>query len=153
MDTTPEISLESKKTIFERVKKLNFPIGKYVVVGGVMEAHGIRKAVDVDFIVTKELFDDLLKQGWVPKPCRPGDIGKEGEKRKLRKDDISIISEYSWLDKYFAKTEDLIANADIIDGIPFISLSELLKWKKACGREKDLIDIELIENYLKKKGN
>src|SRR3989344_669354 len=154
MDMSPEISLESNRgTIFERVKRLNFPIGKYVVAGGAMEAHGIRKAKDVDLIVTKELFDDLLKQGWAPKPCRPNDIGKDGTKRKLRKDDVSIISEYSWLDKYFAKTEDLIASADIIQGIPFVSLDELLKWKKASRREKDLEDIELIEDYLKKDGN
>ncbi len=151
---SPELSLESiNMTIFERVKKLNFPIGEYIVVGGAMEARGIRKAGDVDFIVTQKLFDSLLKQGWALKPCRPGDIGKEGTKRKLTKGDITIISEYSWLDKYFAKTEDLIASADIIDGIPFVSLDELLKWKKASGREKDVKDIELIEGYLKKRGN
>ena len=152
MDNPPEVPIESnKETIFERVKKLNFPIGKYVVVGGAMEAHGIRKAVDVDFVVTQDLFDDLQKQGWGIKPCLPGDIGKDGTKRKLRKDGVTIISEFSWLDKYFAKTEDLIAGADIIDGIPFVSLDELLKWKKASRREKDLRDTELIETYLKKK--
>lgn len=135
-------------TIFERVKKLNFPLGKYVVVGGAMEAHGIRDAVDVDVIVTEDLFDDLVRQGWPPKLCRPGDVGKNGNKRKLRKDDVSIISEYSWSDKFFTNTEDLIASADMIENIPFVKLDVLLKWKKACAREKDFNDVILIEDFL-----
>lgn len=137
-------------TIFERVKKLNFPIGQYIVVGGAMEAYGIRKVNDVDIIATEELFEDLIKQGWQPKACRPGDVGRDGKKRKLRKDDVSIISEYSWLDAYFAKTEDLIANSDMIEGIPFVKLEELLKWKEVCRREKDIADIKLIQDYFLK---
>ncbi|MEX0651862.1 MAG: hypothetical protein WD509_00220 [Candidatus Paceibacterota bacterium] len=43
--------------IFERVKRLNFPFGEYVVVGGgVMEAYGLRNAGDLDIVVGSALF-------------------------------------------------------------------------------------------------
>jgi hypothetical protein len=42
----------------------------------------------------------------------------------------------------------LIRNAEIIDGVPFIKLDELIKFKKALGRDKDKKDVELIEQYL-----
>jgi len=38
--------------------------------------------------------------------------------------------------------------AVIIVGLPFLTLKELLAYKKAFGREKDLKDIKLINNYL-----
>jgi len=43
--------------IFERVKKLNLPLGEYVVIGGgILEALGIRNTNDVDIIVVPKLF-------------------------------------------------------------------------------------------------
>jgi len=46
----------------------------------------------------------------------------------------------------------LIAEAEIIDDLPFVKLEDVLKWKKLCNRgEKDKRDIELIENYLSQK--
>lgn len=46
---------EGKKfNIFEKVKELNLPSGKYVVVGsGILDAMGIRPASDVDIAATK----------------------------------------------------------------------------------------------------
>lgn len=41
--------------IFENVKKFNFPIGEYVVVGsGLLAALGLREASDVDVAVTQK---------------------------------------------------------------------------------------------------
>ena len=49
--------------------------------------------------------------------------------------------------------EEVVASATIIDGVPFINLTELLKFKRALGRAKDLPDI-LIEEYLaRRSGN
>lgn len=47
--------------------------------------------------------------------------------------------------------EDLIKNADIIDGLAFVKLEEVLRWKKMRGKEKDKKDVEIIEGYLKAK--
>jgi hypothetical protein len=46
--------------------------------------------------------------------------------------------------------EKMIKEADIIDGLPFVKLEYLIEWKKFFRREKDLKDIELIEEFLKK---
>ena len=141
------------KIISERVKELNFPLGEYVVVGGAMEAHGIRDAKDLDIVVTENLFNTLVSAGWLI--CECGNCieyqANGSTKRMLKKLGVDILSEYSWKNTYRAVTKDLIANADIIDDIPYVQLEELVKWKKACAREKDLMDVELIENYLHSK--
>lgn len=147
-----EISENNKLhlSVSQRVKKHNLPMGEYVVVGGAMEAHGIRKAKDLDIVVTSKLFGELIKKGWNVCECdKCKEKLKAGIKEQIiKRDGLDILSEYSWYDKYHADTTYLIKNADIVDGVPFVQLEELVKWKKACGRPKDIHDIELIEQYL-----
>ena len=139
-------------TIFERVKKLNFPLGKYVVVGGIMEAHGIRPAHDIDIAVTPDFLEELIKRGWPICKC---DVCLPAlPKRFLKGDGVDILSELSWKDKYSSKTETLIKEADIVEGIPFAKLKELLNWKKAyCEglppENKHVKDIQTIKDHLK----
>jgi len=129
-------------TIFEEVKKLNLPVDQYAVVGsGVMSAYGIRPHHDVDLIVTKNLFGVLKNNGWQGVPNRNS---------VLKKDNYEVDADYKY-GEYQPNHEELIRNVDIIEGVPFISLSELIKFKKALGRDKDNKDIELIEQYLIKK--
>jgi hypothetical protein len=47
--------------------------------------------------------------------------------------------------------QNIIDKAEIIDGLTFVRLEEVLKWKKMMNREKDKKDIEIIENYLRGK--
>jgi len=44
----------------------------------------------------------------------------------------------------------MIKEADVIDGIRYVNLETMIKYKKKMGREKDFKDIKLIKNYLKK---
>lgn len=37
------------------------------------------------------------------------------------------------------------------EDIPFVSLEAVIQWKKRMGREKDMRDLALIDEYLKKK--
>ena len=149
MSEPHKLSAESNdRTIFERVKELGFPIGQYVVVGGALEAHGIRKANDVDIIATDGLFDELVVQGWQQYPLNPWDQGVHVKKRKVSRGDVDVMTEFSWREVAIAKTPDLIAEAAIIQGIPFIPLYLLLQWKEVSEREKDFTDAELIRNYL-----
>lgn len=143
-----ELLQPESRTIFERVSDLHFPIGQYVVVGGTMEAHGIRPARDVDIVVNTTLFDDLQEQGWPPYIIKPCCAGKEGTRRRLEKGDVQINSELSWEGVLFAETDDLIARASYINGMPFAPLNILAAWKRARGREKDLADNKLIQAYL-----
>jgi len=43
---------------------------------------------------------------------------------------------------------DLIDTAEIIEGIRFVTLENVVKWKRLMGREKDQIHIKMIEDYL-----
>lgn len=129
-------------TIFEDVKKLNLPIGQYAVVGsGVMSAHGIRQHHDVDLIVTYSLFETLKNSGWQGVPNR---------KNVLKKDNYEVDADYKY-GEYQPDHDELIRNAEIIEGVPFIRLNELIRFKNALGRDKDKKDVELIEQYLIKR--
>jgi hypothetical protein len=66
----------------------------------------------------------------------------------LYKDNIEVGDVWDY-GEYNPDPQLLINDADIIDGVPFVRLEEVLKWKKAYGREKDKMDIKLIEEYLK----
>jgi hypothetical protein len=138
--------------ISDRVRAVGLPLGKYVVVGGAMEAFGIRKANDLDIVVTEDLFAELMKNGWKLCDCEKCQAKQQrgSTNRMLKGEGVDIISEYSYEDTFFADTDWLIKNAAIIDGVPYVQLEELMKWKKAAGREKDQKDIVLIEEFLAK---
>lgn len=136
--------------LFDRIKNLEFPPGEYVVVGGAMEAHGIRKAHDIDIVVTPKLYNSLKNSGWTPCDC---DNCLNTGRILLKGDGVDILPDYSWEEKYKADTQDLIQNADIINEIPFVKLEELKKWKEAAGRDKDKKDIILIDKYLNQTSN
>ncbi|MEV4993192.1 hypothetical protein [Streptomyces niveus] len=42
---------------------------------------------------------------------------------------------------------ELIDSAELVEGIPFCSLSDVLDWKTKSNRDKDQRDIELIREY------
>lgn len=136
---------ENKKfDIFEKVKELNLPFGKYVVVGsGILDALKIRPASDIDITVTKDLHEKLKKDSTWRKEKHYGKIF-------LQKDIFTIIPQLDWED-YKTTSEEAINSAQIIEGIPFMNLEELLKFKKALNREKDMKDIKLLEEMLNKK--
>ncbi len=47
----------------KRVKKLNLPTNEYVVIGsGLLDVLGIRKAVDIDIVASRQLFKKLQKE-------------------------------------------------------------------------------------------
>jgi hypothetical protein len=128
--------------IIGKIKELNLPKDQYVVIGsGVMDILGIRRANDIDLSVTKELHQKLRETGEWEEYENYGKIF-------LKKDVFEINGELNW-DKYKTTTEEVIKTAFLIDGIPFMNIEELIKFKMASGREKDFKDIELIKEYIK----
>lgn len=131
--------------IFEEVKKLNLPPGEYVIVGsGPMAARGIRRYKDIDILVTKKFYKKLIKQGW-----KTVEINGVNGKFVVLKNGKFEADKRLCIGDYKPDIEAVIKNAEVINGIPFMRLEELIKFKTALGREKDLKDIELIEKYLK----
>lgn len=118
-----------------------------------MEVLDIRQANDIDIVVTEDLFDDLIRQGWQVCECgKCQDMRKNGYPyRILKSEGVDVFPDYSYRDQYRADTKELINTANVIDGVPYVRLEELLKWKKAAARAKDLKDVELIENFLREQ--
>lgn len=131
--------------IIREVKSLNLPEGKYVVFGsGPLQVHGIRQSSDIDILTTPELYDRLKNQGWDEgrwEPPYPGSY--------LYRGNFQIVNNWNY-GVYNPDPRQLIDTAEIIDGVPFVPLQEVLLWKRAFGREKDKEDIRLIEEYLSK---
>lgn len=128
--------------LLSQLKSLNLPLGHYVInSSGVLAAHGIREANDLDIVVTPEFFKQLKRT--YPMNTRKGfEIIEIG--------DLEILGPGSQFTSSpeIATVEEQIQAADIIDGIPYCKLELLRKFKQKMGRDKDLRDIELIDNYL-----
>ena len=127
--------------IITKVKKLDLPLGQYVVIGsGIMAQLGLRAAKDVDIAVTPDLYATLRASGQWEEAERYGKIF-------LKKDAVEINPPLDW-ESNATTAEAAIASATIIDGVPFMNLNDLVKFKRGLGRAKDLADIVMIEAYL-----
>ena len=136
--------------IIDKVRNLKLPDKQFVVMGSaVLEVKGIRKAKDIDIIVTKELFDKLKNDpNWEYK-SEIGSLGNVQVESLENHDGVSLYSHiYAGGDiDFFRNNKDKIEE---IDGIYFVSLSNLLEVKSnSWNREKDREDAELIRKYLK----
>jgi hypothetical protein len=122
--------------ITQRVKELDLPKGSFVVVGsGILNALRIRDAGDIDLVVTDEVYKRFEREGWQQ---------IEGADQILLKRDVYDVCK-SW---YGKAVDELINTAQSIDGIPYLSLEGVYAWKKSFGREKDLKDLVLIDEYI-----
>lgn len=132
----------SFKDLLRQLDTLNLPIGHYAIFGsGPMAVRGLRESHDIDLLVSKALFEEFSqKPGWTAKTA-------DCKAEKIVNGDIEMINEWkpgNW------DTETLIREAELIDGVPYVRLEEVMKWKAIYGRQKDLDDIALLEEYLKK---
>ena len=130
--------------IAKRTRVLGLNAGEYALFGSVpLAAHGIRESQDIDMLVTHEAYQRLKDQGWEVEVFPNG-------REMLRKDCFEAGEDWNY-GTYNPDPAKLIKEADIIEGIPVVRLEEALAWKKALRREKDLKDVELIEEFMKHK--
>lgn len=119
----------------EQIASLGLPGGSYIVVGsGILGALHIRESNDIDLVVDKEVYDTFESLGW--------NTGLWGEHVVYQRDFFDIG--YDW---YGENAQDLLKRAQVVDGVPYLSLDEVYEWKKAKGREKDVRDLVLIDAY------
>jgi hypothetical protein len=133
--------MDRNKELFQRVKELNLPIGEYAIFGsGPMGIRNLREMHDIDLIVSDRIFDEYSKkQEWKIKEIY-------GYRDWLKNDSLEIEMGRDWDEGW--DVEGMIREAEIIDGLPFVKLDYLIKWKKFSGREKDLRDVEIINKFL-----
>lgn len=130
--------------IFERIKKFNLPVGQYAVFGSaLLDVWGIRKAADLDIIVTPELYKKLKKEGWE-------EIQAHGFTLLRKEDaDVATVQDKATDGDYNPDRIQLIKEAIFINEIPFVKIEEVITCKTAYNRPKDIEDIKLIKEYLK----
>jgi hypothetical protein len=132
------------KTDFRELKKLNLPASDFCIVGsGPLAIRKIRDTKDLDVIVTNHLWNDLLTK-------HETEV-ENGVERIKFKNNIEILNPVQSIfgNSGIVSIEEIIEKADMIDGVKFINLNHLKKIKLNLGREKDLADIKLIDEYLK----
>ena len=124
----------NRTDIVERLYALNWPPEDYwVVAGGAMVLHGLRAETrDLDLGCTTARADALEAAGV---PFRHMD---DGSGRWFTLDgDVEVFE--NWL----------YDRADLVEGVPVISLQGLRQMKAALGREKDRRDMALIDAFLR----
>jgi hypothetical protein len=143
MDT--EHSLLKAEDVLREVSQLNFPLGKYVIVGGaVLAVHGMKHTSDIDIVASPELLGHLRQNAEWKTANRPS--GEPG----VCKGCIEVYPDVN-CPAYHPEFQDLLEHAELVEGIPFASLDDVKLFKKGYGREKDFRDIQLIENYFASK--
>lgn len=130
--------------LFNTVRKLNLSMGKFAIAAtGAMAIRGIKKASDIDIIVTDDYWDLLIKKYEFTNL-------DHGKGSVIKIDNNIEIIHFDYDPKIGPSDKEQIERADIIEGLPFMSLRDVLYWKNIMGREKDIIDIKNINNYLQK---
>ncbi len=146
MNTKEKFALKDFQNIIEAVKNLNLPIGEYAVAGSsCLEIRGLeRKHNDIDIIALPKIKVIFLEKGFTN--------NHPGKPENFFKDNLEV--RFNWDFGFYSRPiEEVIGEAEIIQGIPFVSLDEILRLKKTWRREKDIQDVKLIEEYLKKNEN
>jgi len=126
--------------IFQKVKDLNLPIGKYIIFGsGPLAIRNLKIPHDIDILVTQDVYDRYKqKNEWQE---------KEYNQDLYLENDENIELWCNWRPGEW-NIQKLINEAEIIDDLPFVKLEYVLKWKKQNGRPKDLEDIKKIEDKI-----
>jgi hypothetical protein len=133
--------------IFARVKKFNLPLGEYAVFGSaLLEVWGLRNAADLDIIVTPKLYKRLKAEGWEEKQANGFTILSKEDA------DVTTVQDKPTDGDYNPDRIQLIKEATIINGVPFVKIEEVIACKTAYNRFKDIEDIRLIKNYFSDKG-
>ena len=125
----------SKEDIIKKLKEYNFDKESYLVISGAaMVLLGIKdKTSDIDISVTEKYNDYLLNNY----NCTFERINEYNKQAYFIDNIINFSTTYYTDNKVF------------VDNIPVQAPEEILDLKKKLNREKDKIDIEKIEKYMR----
>ena len=133
-----------RETFADKVKALNLPLDQIIVIGsGILDQLGIRPASDIDLAASSDLMKKLSEESgdWLKK-------FDDNQRFYFVKDDGSAEVWDGWeFDRQAVSYDDLLDYAVKYDGVRFVDLEFLRKWKSWRGREKDVRDVELIDEW------
>ena len=132
------------ETFANKVKALDLPLDQIIVIGsGILDQLGIRPASDIDLAASSDLMKKLSEESgdWLKK-------FDDNQRFYFVKDDGSAEVWDGWdFDGQTVSYDDLLDYAVEYDGVRFVDLEFLRKWKSWRGREKDVRDVELIDEW------
>ncbi len=122
----------NRSELVARLRQLPFdPKDYWLITGGAMVFYGIREETgDIDLGCTRELADQLESQGFRTT------VMSDGTRRIQMGNDVEIFEEW------------LYDKVELVEEIPVISIPGLIEMKRSIGREKDMRDIRLIEEFI-----
>ena len=131
------------QTFAERVKELGLPLDQIIIIGsGILDQLGIRQSADIDVAAGREALEEIARSdGWVRKLAK-------NQRQYLVKYDGSVEIWDGWeIDGRIVEYDELLDYAVEYDGVKFVSLDFLRRWKNWRGREKDIQDVRLIDEW------
>ena len=134
----------NKTRLLSAIKSLGIHPEDYVVIGsGLFAALELRDVDDIDLIVSESIFKEIeSRESWKKKDFEDGTYYLTHDLYEIGLDWDSINAK--------PNLADLKSNEMVINDIPFVSPQRLISWKHKRGKQKDLEDIKLLENYLSK---
>lgn len=131
------------QTFAERVKELGLPLDQIIIIGsGILDQLGIRQSADIDVAANREALEEIARSdGWVEKLDK-------NQRQYLVKNDGSVEIWDGWeIDGRIVEYDELLGYAVEYDGVKFVNLDFLRRWKNWRGREKDIQDVRLIDEW------
>ena len=124
----------NKQNIIEQLKEFPFDKNDYwIIAGATMVLYGIKEETkDIDLACNKEMANSLEKDAFLYR------ISDDGNRHFKYGDNIEIFE--NWFSHQVIEFETY----------QIISIEGLIEMKKELGREKDLYDIKLINDFLNK---
>lgn len=132
------------ETFADKVKALNLPLDQIIVIGsGILDQLEIRPAVDIDLAVSSDLMKKLSEESsdWIKK-------FDDNQRFYFIKDDGSTEVWDGWeFDGQVVSYDGLLDYVVEYDGVRFVNLEFLSRWKKWRSLEKDTQDVKLIDEW------
>lgn len=134
------------QTFAERVKELGLPLDQIIIIGsGILDQLGIRQSADIDVAANREALEEIARSdGWVEK------LDKNQRQYLVKCNGSAEIWDGWEIDGRVVEYDKLLDYAVEYDGVKFVSLDFLRRWKNWRGREKDIQDVRLINEWREK---
>lgn len=133
-----------EQTFAEKVKQLSLPADEFIIIGsGLLEQLGIRKSGDIDLVLSETLYEKTSQDTANWKELR----SESGEGYLVN----NHLPAEAWRDLPTGESEEdfesLMEHAARYEGLAFVNLSFVRRWKVWRNRPKDIQDVALIDKY------
>jgi hypothetical protein len=121
-----------KDNIIKIIKNMNLPLNEYWITSGAgLVIHGVKEnTYDIDLGCTTKLLEYFLEKGYKYR------VEEDNSRIMEINDSIELIE--NWF----------VDEIELIDGLPVGSLNSIKNQKVNLGREKDIKDVKMINEYI-----